>query len=210
MRQVLGHSLRLDDDDGLVARVRVERERGTGSGHEAREAAKLRVLPRLGREGLERLGDRPRRTREMLRRRESLQQLDVSVGRVAEGRRMEDELGEDVARLLERVRPRDEVRLAVQLDQGRHAGLHVVADEPFGRHAAGLLRGGGETLLAEDLLGLLHVAVRLLERALAIEHSGARLLAEHLDHHCGNRHGIPLTSKGAGGRSASSRRPRSL
>ena len=76
----------------------------------------------------------------------------------------------------------------------------VVADEAFGGDAAGLLGGGGEALLAEDLLGLVDVAVRLFERALAVEHPGAGLVAEHLDHHCGNRHGDPLYVKKAGGR----------
>ena len=114
-----------------------------------------------------------------LRRDERLHLLDVAVERISERAVCEDELGEAVPRLVELLRAADEIGLAVQLDERGRAALDLVADEPLGGHAARLLRGGGEPLLAKDLLGLVDVAVRLLERALAVEHSGARLVAEH-------------------------------
>ena len=75
----------------------------------------------------------------------------------------------DVARqLLEVVGARDEVGLAVELDQ--HADLAVVVDVAHDQRprggSAGALLGLGDPLLAQDLGGLLHVAAGLLQRLL--------------------------------------------
>src|SRR5262249_28022109 len=52
--------------------------------------------------------------------------------------------------------------------------------------AAGLLAGRGQAFLAEDGASLLHVAVRLDQRGLDVHHAGAGLLAQLLDHFCGD------------------------
>jgi len=62
--------------------------------------------------------------------------------------------------------------------------LVIDGDEALGGDAAGLLRGLGETLLAQPIDGRLDVALRLGEGALAIHHAGTRHLAEL--HHIGS------------------------
>ena len=87
----------------------------------------------------------------------------------------------------------DEVRLALQLEQ--HAGGVVVGDQGddgtvLGRAALAL----GDALLAldaQDLDGLVDVAVGLVERLLAVHHAGGGELAELLDVSGGEvRHGL--------------------
>jgi hypothetical protein len=97
----------------------------------------------------------------------------------------------DVAhQLLELLGAGYEVGLAVDLDE--HAdlavGVDVGADGPLGGDAAGLLGGGGEALLAQEVDRGLHVAVGLGERFLAIQHSGSGALPELLDHLGGDFH----------------------
>src|SRR5688572_5761467 len=85
---------------------------------------------------------------------------------------------------------RDEVRVAVDLDQ--HADLVVGVDVglhgALGRLAAAHL----ERLVAEahpqELGGRVDVAAGLLERLLAVHHARARAVAELLDLRCGNAH----------------------
>ena len=81
---------------------------------------------------------------------------------------------------------RDEVGLAVDLHQ--HAGvvLYERGHRPLGGDSSGLLARGGQSLLAEDRAGLLHVAVRLDQRGLDVHHPGPGLLAQLLDHLCRN------------------------
>src|SRR4030095_264391 len=55
------------------------------------------------------------------------------------------------------------------------------ADQALGRHAAGLLGGGGEALLAQPVDRLFLVAAGLNQRLLAIHHSGSGDLAQLLD-----------------------------
>ena len=78
-----------------------------------------------------------------------------------------DHLGDFVGEVAEVLVAADEIGLAVDLDE--HAG--VVADVrghgALGGDASGLLAGGGQALLAEDLGGLLHVAISLGQRGLA-------------------------------------------
>src|SRR5215218_5843849 len=85
--------------------------------------------------------------------------------------------------LLELVGPRDEVRLAVDLDEHAEAAarVDVAAHEALARLAAGLLLRGGKTLLAQRGHSLVDVAVGRLERALAIHEAGAGQLAQLLD-----------------------------
>ena len=71
----------------------------------------------------------------------------------------------------------DEVGLAVELEQ-RLAG---VGDEAVGGGAAGPLADVLGTLDAQELDGLVEVAVSLVERLLAVHHAGAGEVAELLD-----------------------------
>ena len=84
--------------------------------------------------------------------------------------------------LLEVGRPRDEVRLAVHLDQDAAPVIRgdAVADQPFARRAPGLLGGARQAALPQNEVGLLEVAVGLGERGLAFHHARAGLVAELL------------------------------
>ncbi len=75
----------------------------------------------------------------------------------------------------------DEVGLGIDLDDDAEIGLNGDADEALGRHAAALLGGLGEALLAQPVDGGLDVALGLVERVLAIHHAGAGLLAQLFD-----------------------------
>ena len=66
-------------------------------------------------------------------------------------------------------------------------GALVVADEALARRAAGALAGEGHAALAQERPGGFEVAVRLLERALALHHPGAGGVAELLDEPGGDR-----------------------
>src|SRR5581483_2133755 len=101
---------------------------------------------------------------------------------------------------------RDRLRLA---PDGDHRPLRAVlgeavADLALGRRAVGALgRLRHPALAQEDDRGF-HVAVRLLQGALAVHHPGARLVAELLDerrrdlrHYEGSSVGAPLASVGA-------------
>src|SRR5262249_34364615 len=77
---------------------------------------------------------------------------------------------------------RDEVGLAVHLDQDTDAAarMDVRADRAVGRRTGGLLGRLGETLLAQDAERLVDVALGLGERLLALDEPRAGLLAELL------------------------------
>ena len=77
----------------------------------------------------------------------------------------------------------DEVGLAVELDEHADAAVHVDvgADEAFLGGPAGLGLGPGVALLAQDLDGLVHVAVALGQGALALHHADAGPLAQLFD-----------------------------
>ena len=69
---------------------------------------------------------------------------------------------------------RDRLGLAADGDHRADAVLDPVADEALGRRAAGTLRHLRHPPLAEERARGLEVAARLLERALAVHHRGAR------------------------------------
>ena len=75
----------------------------------------------------------------------------------------------------------DEVRLAVDLDEGADAVAGRGGHEAVGGRAALTLRDALEALDAKDLDGLGAVAVGLVERLLDVHHAGAGLLAQRLD-----------------------------
>ena len=81
---------------------------------------------------------------------------------------------------LEAVVAGDEVGLGVHLDHRRAAGRGDDAHQALGRDAAGLLRRGGEALGAQPVDRGLHVAAGLGQRALAVHHARAGLLAQVL------------------------------
>src|SRR2546430_3801259 len=95
--------------------------------------------------------------------------------------RRRDVHGQVAGQCLEVLGAGHEVRFAIELDQ--HTDLAVVmqvgADQPFGRFASRALVGLGRAFLAQQVDRLLHVAARLLERALAVHHprtgAGAQL-----------------------------------
>ena len=98
----------------------------------------------------------------------------------------------DVMRkLLERVRARHEVRLAVQLHEHADfsAGVNVAADEPFGRFARGLLRRSSLAFLAQYRDGLFEVALRFNQRRAAIVESRVCAVAQFLHELGWNFHG---------------------
>ena len=92
--------------------------------------------------------------------------------------------------LLEVVGARDEVGLAVHLDEHADLAAHVdvVADQPLGGRAAGLLGRLREPALAQERRRLLEVAVGLGQRRLALHHARAGRVAELLHHRCRNFH----------------------
>src|SRR5581483_4129346 len=94
---------------------------------------------------------------------------------------------------------RDEVGLRIDLDNDALGTLKRHADESFGGHAASLLRRLGQALLAQPVDRGLHVTAALTERRLAVHHARAGLVAQVLDHGCGNgRHcSCPCSSAGA-------------
>src|SRR5207302_1576986 len=82
----------------------------------------------------------------------------------------------------ERLDVRERLRLAADGDH-RADGLlrQVVDDLALGGLAAGLLRSLRKALLADQLDGLVDVAGRVDQGALAVHHPGARALAKLLD-----------------------------
>src|SRR6476469_9206041 len=81
---------------------------------------------------------------------------------------------------------RDGLGLATDRDHGASLVLisEPVADLAFGRLAVGALGGARHALLAENAHCGLDVAVRLLQRALAVHHRRAGLVAELFDECC--------------------------
>src|SRR5712692_2751178 len=103
----------------------------------------------------------------------------VDVGRRHRGDLHRELLGE----LAELVTARDEVRLARQLNERADTaiGVDVRRDDALARFAAALLRGLVETALGDERLRLVVVALRVLERALAVHDAGAGLGPEARD-----------------------------
>ena len=85
---------------------------------------------------------------------------------------------------LELVVLRDRLCLAADADDRADAAVDDRADEALGRGPIGSLAGLRHALLAEQRAGSVEVALRLLERALAIHHPRAGELAELLDEAC--------------------------
>src|SRR5713226_3993269 len=99
--------------------------------------------------------------------------------------------GDVVRKLLERVRARHEVRLAVQLDQHADfpAGVDVAADEPFAGFPLRFLRGSSLTLLPQNLDSLLDDAVRFDQRIPTIVETCSGPLAQFFYELCWYLHG---------------------
>src|SRR5829696_3235924 len=97
-------------------------------------------------------------------------------------------------KLLELLRPGDEVRLAIDLDEHADAaaGVDVAGDEAFAGLSTGLLGRCGETPLAQQRDRLVDVAAGLLEGTLAVHHAGAGALAKVPDRVRGDRGHVVL------------------
>src|SRR5579884_1626159 len=94
---------------------------------------------------------------------------------------LRDELRQTGDRVLEVVALGDEVGLAVELDDRADVAVDGDVHRALRRGAPGALARAGETLGAQPVLGRLDVAVRRLERVLAVHHPGAGLLAQRRD-----------------------------
>ena len=88
---------------------------------------------------------------------------------------------------LELVVLRDRLGLAADPDDRAAAPVDDEADEALGRRPARTLSRRRHAALAQQRAGALEIAVRLLERALAIHHPRARRVAELLDEGCADR-----------------------
>ena len=92
-----------------------------------------------------------------------------------------EHFGQLIGERVELRRLGDEVGLAVELEQDRFPGGNMAGDHrALGGDAARPLGRGGQTLLAEEFDGSLHVARRGLQGRLAVHHARARLLAQFL------------------------------
>src|SRR5258708_11150768 len=91
--------------------------------------------------------------------------------------------GELARQVLEDVVAGDEVRLAVELHQGRDlvVVVHVRAHGALRRGPPGALAGLGNTLLAQPILGLLDVPIGLLQRSPRIQDAGVGGITKLLD-----------------------------
>ena len=85
-----------------------------------------------------------------------------------------------VYKLLEIVGLGNEVGLAVDLEQNADFAAHmdIGINYTFGSYTGRLLGGRGKALLAEILHGLVHIAIGLNKRALAVHHAGAAHLTQ--------------------------------
>ena len=86
-----------------------------------------------------------------------------------------------------------EVGLGVDLDHHAHAVHDGGVGHTLGGDAAGLLLGGGQTLLTQDLNGLVHIALGLGQGLFAVHHTDAGHLAQGLYVFCSDCH-IHVTS----------------
>ena len=93
---------------------------------------------------------------------------------------------------------RDRLGLAADRDDRAVCVVGLDEDDALGRLAVGALRGGRHALLAQELDGRVEVAVRLLQRALAVHHPRARRVAELL-HHGGGDLGHDFSSSASAG-----------
>ena len=99
----------------------------------------------------------------------------------------------------------DGLGLAADADDRADVAVDDVADHALGRLAAGALARGRHAALAQERAGSVEIAVRLLERALAVHHPRAGGVAELLDERCADRgahSGSPPSAATAAGSSS--------
>ena len=82
----------------------------------------------------------------------------------------------------------NEVGLGVDLDHDGAVRERNRVDHTLGSNAASLLAGGGQALLAQDLNGLLEIALRLGQSLLAFHHAAVGLAAQFHNVFCRNSH----------------------
>ncbi len=99
---------------------------------------------------------------------------------------IERHVGDHLNQALEQVVAGDEVGFRIDFDHNALGALDGDADQTFGRDAAGLLGGLGQTLLAQPIDRTFEIAAGLVQRRLAIHHARAGFLAEVLHHACGD------------------------
>src|SRR5581483_2189876 len=111
-------------------------------------------------------------------------------------------LHRNLARQLpERLVPRDEICLAVELDQRTDpaAAVNIGLDDSLLGSSLGLLGRRLEPLLAQNGLCALHVTLRLDQRPLAIHDAGASFLAQGFDRFCRYFHPAGAPARIVGG-----------
>ena len=140
-----------------------------------RRAPCVHVLTDGGDHFLDRLFDGQRAARILHRH----QFGDIAVGL----RRDRRDLAHHV---LELVVAGDEVGLRVDFDDGARLALGYQTDQPFGGHAARLRAGLDDPLLAQEIDGILDVALGFAKCLLAVHHAGAAAFAQLFHHGCGN------------------------
>jgi hypothetical protein len=123
--------------------------------------------------------------------------VDQGVGVAVHSQRRR---GHVASGLLEQVVAGDEIGLGVQFDGGGDHACALVLDgqshEAFGGDAVGLFGGLGQALGAQPVGGRFDIAVRFLQRFLAVHHADAGLIAKFLHERSGDlRHGPSSDSK---------------
>jgi hypothetical protein len=93
----------------------------------------------------------------------------------------ERDLADIADELLELFVAGDEVGFRIDLDDSGFAHAGINADQTLGSGAPGLLVGLRNALLAQPVDGLVHIAVGLVQRRLAIHHARAGQVAEFFD-----------------------------
>jgi len=89
----------------------------------------------------------------------------------------ERDIRDHLHQTLEQVVTRHKIGFGVDFDDHAFGVFHDHADQPFGRNTAGLFGGLSESAFAQKINSLLHCALGLLKRCLAIHHACARAFA---------------------------------
>src|SRR5580700_5821697 len=111
--------------------------------------------------------------------RRGLERLDIALG-------VDRQRRDRAYKRLKQLVAGDEIGFGIDLDDGTGPGRRGDPDKALSGDAAGLLRRRSEALLAQSIERRLEITVALGERALAIHHPGAGLLAQFLDQRGGD------------------------
>jgi hypothetical protein len=113
---------------------------------------------------------------------ERLGQQGIEVGRVL----LKGNLGDTVDKSLEGFVLGYKIGFRVDFDHRTAGSLPGHGHKSLGCHPTGLLGGGGQPFLAQQIDRLLHVAGGFVQRLFTIHHPGAGFGAQVSHHACGN------------------------